>query len=543
MRYAPLWMCVCAFLSAEVSAQEMNFGGYSFSQQGKKTKKSKKHKKRKKPVVPAPIVPESSATPSKRHSRKNHRPPVDEEVVQDESGEAKQTEDKEKDTDEKGTDEKGTDEKGTDEKGTDEKGTDEATANGEDASGSGEEEEGQSSGLGIDGEIAGYIRGRYTLAFVDPHALLSGIVPLLPGNFGVLEVNTQPKLRLFSNHFTLAADLSVLATTPQQPYVQVALSEIYMQVSVADSVYIMLGRRRVVWGTGLSWNPTDLVNPPRDLLEPVRTRAGALMLPMVDVALSAVTLSAFMSAPVTYNTWGLPTHISINQPVFGARAFTNQIGTDWSLMYFYDVGKKRNSLGGAFSSVLFDVYELHAEAILHIGEVDRPPLATIQACGPGIDTPQYGGAAVLGGRRDWNDRSLVALEFLYNSAGYSPADYALVRTELPCLRAAAAVAQAQDPTRPPIITQQMVLARQFYLSVLAQRPHITEEGWLEHVGVSGGAIMSLSDASSILQARVDVSFGAFVLSLIGVVWVGPGGGEVDLMPTRALASADFQWSY
>ena len=35
-------------------------------------------------------------------------------------------------------------------------------------------------------------------------------MPSLDPYFAVLEANTQPKLRLFDNHFTLAADLSVL---------------------------------------------------------------------------------------------------------------------------------------------------------------------------------------------------------------------------------------------------------------------------------------------------------------------------------------------
>jgi hypothetical protein len=327
-------------------------------------------------------------------------------------------------------------------------------------------------------------------------------------------------------------------------YVSLLANEIYTQVTLFDSVYILAGRRRVVWGTGLAWNPTDLVNPPRDLLEPARTRAGALMLPMVDVALSQVTLSAFVSTPVTYNAYGIPQQVGITTPLVGARAFTNQFGTDMSAMYFYDSAKQRHSIGTAVSSIIADNYEVHAEGIVHLGSVDRPPMETVDACGPSLGpAPKYGGAAVVGARRDWSDRSLVALEYMYNSAGYSPLEYSLVRTELPCLRSAAHVEQLRDPAHATAVQQSVVLVRQHYLSLIAQRPHLTEDGWLEHLGVSGGAIISLSDGSTLVHARVDFSMGAFVLSLSGAAVAGPNGAEMTLAPMRGMMFVEAQWSY
>jgi hypothetical protein len=396
----------------------------------------------------------------------------------------------------------------------------------------------------VEFEYQGYLRGRLMHAFVDPHALLSGIAAPLPENQATLEANIQPRLRLFDGHLTLASDFSAFTTT-QAPYVSVLVSELYAQASVFDALYVLVGRRRVVWGTGLSWNPTDLVNPPRDLLEPARTRAGALMLPMVDFSLSAVTLSAFVSAPVTYDAHGLPVAVNLAAPVAGTRVFTSQFGVDMSLMYFYDAGKRRHSIGTAVSSVIAESYEVHAEGVLHLGAVDRPPMEAVDACGPALGTaPTLGGAAVIGVRRDGPDRSLVGVEYLFNSGGYTPGEYALVRSELPCLRAAAKVAGLQEPGRAPAIVAPVVLVRQHYLSVLAQRPHLTSEGWLEHLGVSGGAIVSLSDGSTILQARLDVSMrSGFVMSLVGVVFLPLDGGEMGLVPTRGLASLELQWSY
>ena len=392
-------------------------------------------------------------------------------------------------------------------------------------------------------DYQGHVRLRGTRAFVDRHALLAGVTTDLSDYLLTLEANLQPRVKLLDGRLTAAADVSILTGT-SSPYFSVAMSELYVQATLGGSVFLLAGRRRVVWGTGLSWNPTDLINPPRDLLEPARTRAGALMLPMVDIALDQVTLSAFVNAPVTYDAYGLPRAVAIDKPIVGTRAFTNQMGADLSLMYFYDRGKNRHSVGAAMSSVIGDIYEIHAEGIVHMGSPDRPPMSAVDACGPGLGPmPTSGGSAVIGARRDWSDRSLIAVEYLFNSGGYTPDEYRLVRTELPCLRAAAKVAALSDPTRPTAITSPVVLVRQHYMSVLAQKPHLADEGWLEHIGVSGGAIVSLSDGSTIIQARVDYTVEALAVSLVGAAFLGPGGGEVTLAPTRGLLTVELRYSF
>lgn len=392
-------------------------------------------------------------------------------------------------------------------------------------------------------EHRGYARMRFSHAVLDRHALLSGVTPSQSEWVATGEVNTQPSLRLLDGALLLAGDVSVLGTS-DAPYVGVALNEVYLQAAFFSKVYVTAGRRRVSWGTGLSWNPTDLVNPRRDLLEPARTRAGALLLPAVDVVLPWLTVSAFLSAPVTYDAYGLPSNVAITQPVIGARLATRQLGIDVGLMYFRDQGKDRHSLGAALSSIVADTFEVHAEGIAHFGSVDRPPMQAVDACGPALgEGPKLGGAAVVGARHDWSDHSLVSVEYMFNSGGYTPDEYRLVRSELPCLRAAAKVAALTEPARAPALATPLVLVRQHYLSVLAQRPHLTEDGWLEHLGVSGGAIISLSDGSTVLQARLDATFGMLTLGLMGALTLAPNGGEMTLSPTRGIATLEARFAF
>jgi hypothetical protein len=548
-------LALIVLLLAPFAAAQDDTSGASAIAQGKESeprrKKKRRHKREPKViVVPAPIWPAPIA-PLRHHSKNGRRVDEDEDSQfekEDEEEEKPKPKPKSKETGDQpherlpgeavdfgseGGKEGG--KEGGNEGGSEGSGEEGATA--ECAEGEECPEQEKTSPF----ELQGYLRARATHAVLDSHALLQGVTQNVPENFAVFEPNIQPKLRLFDNHITLAADISILFQSAD-PYATLLVNDLYVQGSILDSIYIVAGKRRVVWGTGLSWNPTDLINPQRDLLEPARTRAGSLMLPMVDVALEQVTFSAYLTPPITYDKYGAPT--KVQSPFFGTRVFTNQFETDMSLMYFYDSVKMRHSIGTAASRIFFDNYEAHFEGILHFGPVDRPASPDSDQCGPPVGpVPNFGGAAVLGARRDWSDHSLLSVELLYSSAGYGPEEYALLRTELPCLRAGTHINQLKDPSSAPPVSQQVVLVRQMYASVLAQYPHIMSEGFLEHFGVSGGLIVSFADGSFMTQGRIDATLEPVTFSLIGVWLFGFNGGEFTLTPTKGLVSLDVQWSY
>ena len=42
------------------------------------------------------------------------------------------------------------------------------------------------------------------------------------------------------------------------------ISEAYLSILLTDFLFFTLGKKRLVWGTGLSYNPSDFINPPKD---------------------------------------------------------------------------------------------------------------------------------------------------------------------------------------------------------------------------------------------------------------------------------------
>lgn len=53
------------------------------------------------------------------------------------------------------------------------------------------------------------------------------------------------------------------------------LSEAYLDAPLQDGFRLLLGKKRIVWGAGLAFNPTDVLNPPKDPTDPTFQRAGA----------------------------------------------------------------------------------------------------------------------------------------------------------------------------------------------------------------------------------------------------------------------------
>ncbi len=86
----------------------------------------------------------------------------------------------------------------------------------------------------------------------------------------------------------------------------VVLSEAYVDATPQDGVRVLVGKKRVVWGSGLAFNPTDVLNPPKDPTDPTFQRAGA-WLAMLEFPFEKVALSMLASGKVLQQYAGLPT--------------------------------------------------------------------------------------------------------------------------------------------------------------------------------------------------------------------------------------------
>src|SRR4029077_9652932 len=86
--------------------------------------------------------------------------------------------------------------------------------------------------------------------------------------------------------------------------------ELYFNYSPKPWLNFLIGKKRIVWGSGFAFNPTDLINPPKDPTDPNLQRAGAWVA-RVELPFKWFTLSALFAPSVLYQYNGLPSQMLI----------------------------------------------------------------------------------------------------------------------------------------------------------------------------------------------------------------------------------------
>ena len=245
------------------------------------------------------------------------------------------------------------------------------------------------------------------------------------------------------------------------------LSEFYGTWNVHDHFNVTLGKKRIVWGPGLAFNPVDLLNPPKDPTDPTLQRAGS-WLARLEAPFDLFTLSLVAAGKVTRQLGGIPSglvyypeaHPAAQYDKYGnlqadgfdgrphyavaARAYALWQETDWSLYWFQtqlynDAFNYKNRIGFSASHVFFDALELHVEGLGYTGSAKAffdpdciGNVTAFQRCGmlgktPGGNTQIDDGAvrvkALAGGRWQFGDNASFTFEYLYNGEGYNAAQF------------------------------------------------------------------------------------------------------------------------
>jgi hypothetical protein len=230
---------------------------------------------------------------------------------------------------------------------------------------------------------------------------------------------------------------------------QVSLNELYVFHEFAPQFNALLGKKRVVWGSGLALNPTDLLNPPRDPTDPTFQRAGA-WLAELEAPFESLTFSLLFAPSLLESTSGLPTAF-MQYPLwdkkddlvhfqFAGRAYALIADADVTLMAFYgnaagDAFRDKLRWGASFSRYFFTDYELHFETLLQQGS-SRDYL--VSACVAGqlaalscaqqgtavlvkshLDDRTYFPKLLVGTKRQFSDDSMLSLEYYYQADGWS----------------------------------------------------------------------------------------------------------------------------
>lgn len=430
----------------------------------------------------------------------------------------------------------------------------------------------------------GYIDSRTTTA----QTLLSGA----PGLTELAEANLQVRVTPHEK-LTVFADASLFwqrawfihGGDRDQPEYRptVVLSEAYLDAPLADGFRLMVGKKRIVWGAGLSFNPTDALNPPKDPTDPTFQRAGA-WLAQAEWGFERAALSLVVAGKVTRQYAGLPTGLVVYPQRETAEAVRGWVPDDrdgqahyavatrlyvlvadtdvnvtYSFTNLYNDPFQNKSRGGLSLSRVFGALEVHGEAALYTGsariEANEACVATPASClsrglpvvtRPELESTWLNTRALIGGRYQFNDSSLLSLEYYYNGEGHTKAGFErlaqLVRSAPALVQQA--VAGSADPGTPQKFSFEPL--RRHYAVMQFSKPQIFDD-----FTVSGSALVSLEDLSMQLVPQVQWAPKEW-LQLTLAVYLPLGGvarwgvkigdqyfGELTLSPfgTRVLGQA------
>jgi hypothetical protein len=417
-------------------------------------------------------------------------------------------------------------------------------------------------------QVNGYLSQRVTYQHVTPD------VPVatrdLPSLATLTEANVQLKVNLGAGGSFAYADLSLVyqggwlfyeddgaggkSRVPDHDVVAlhpaVVPSELYVSLSPKLWLNVLLGKKRITWGAGFAFNPTDLINPPKDPTDPNYQRAGN-WLARVELPLERFTVSALFAPQALYSQSGLPyafmrypdyapatgadTRDQTSHYLLAGRLYALLANTDVNLIYYFsnayqDAFRDKSRLGLSFSRYFFVDYELHVEALLARGSARNFPIhdcVADQASCAGTpfaaskaDSTAFYPRVIAGARRMFSDESLLSVEYYYQRDGYSDQEFAdaialqAIAKSLPSATGATGSALPQRYAFDPL--------RRHYLILSYSKPRIADDWTAGAVLIAG-----LRDLSGVFSPSVSWSTCDWLtLGLYGFVPIhGLGVGE------------------
>lgn len=317
-------------------------------------------------------------------------------------------------------------------------------------------------------EATGYVN----LRGIASRSRVGGLIPTddQPQFQGLLELNGQVRVNLAARSF-ISSDVSLVGqvagsyhgtnaegaevdvgprtTAAGLPFV--SINELYLLHELHPALNVLVGKKRLVWGSGFAFNPTDLLNLRKDPTDPTAQRTGAWMA-RVEVPLETFTFSFVFAPSVMRQAAGIPYQFLVDPPGTAGsdgqlhyqlmlRAYALLFDADLNLMLLFgnqynDAFTEKPRLGLSFSRYFFTDYELHLEALFQTGSardlvneacVESP--TTALECGvlgtPFLEKRQLNDGVLrprilVGGRRMFADESLLSLEYYWQADGYTP---------------------------------------------------------------------------------------------------------------------------
>ena len=308
--------------------------------------------------------------------------------------------------------------------------------------------------------------------------------------------------------------------------------EAYLQYGFGEAVTVRAGRQRIAGGSGVAWNPTNRLEPPRNPLNTSLEQPGADAV-RVDLLPSPRAGVILVASRTREDVSDLPYGRDQGRLRRGLAARARVLVADTDLALVVSGGDEVRTLVGLdVGRALFGPATGHLEASAYRG-AEMPPARD--------DTLFFRVAAGI--LYPHGERTSLSLEYFFNGEGYGDDRFDAYLSQL---EGSARV--MLDPSRPPEVR---AAARDAYLATaavpyaggLGLRRHYLQASWSR--GEPGGkwtaalrAVAGLDDGG--LTFTPGLSFaprGDLTLHLDAVLPVGPDTAEYRLAPIRAAVQA------
>lgn len=281
------------------------------------------------------------------------------------------------------------------------------------------------------------VRARFQTAMPDDDA---PAVYGAPARAGLLEGNARFRLQDEENRVAAAGDLSAYLSSADRSY-QIVPNELYADLAPHARWGFNAGRRKLLYGIGFAYNPTDWLNVAKDPLNPQEQKVGAY-LALAEFHTARFAITAVYAPLVEENLHRLPVDADFTTYTALVRAYALVADGDLNVQGGMAGEKPRAGLSyGRY----FDLIEAHVEASARQGN-DTPhldprvpglmarlaslpatlatsPMAAQKAAAlspfiyPESDSDTWFPQVLAGTRYTTEDNDMLALEYLWNGEG------------------------------------------------------------------------------------------------------------------------------